>query len=53
MGQDKTMTVSTRDTAAMQFLRRTADQNRLVKVKITFRKSRSKKPTGQAGAFAA
>lgn len=48
------MTDYTRDTASTQFLRRAADQNRVVNVKITtVRKSKDKKPTGQAGAFAA
>jgi hypothetical protein len=54
MVQDRNVTDSTRDTASMQFLRRAADQNRVVNVKTTsVRKSKGKKPTGQAGAFAA
>ena len=48
------MTDSTRDTASMQFLRRAAEQNRVVNVNIsTIRKSKGKKPVGQSGAFAA
>ena len=54
MGQDKNMTDSTRDTASMQFLRRAGDQNWVANAKnTTVRKSKGKKPTGQAGAFAA
>ena len=54
MGQDRTMTDSTRDTASMQFLRRVAEQNRDVNVNITtIRKSKGKKPVGKSGAFAA
>jgi hypothetical protein len=38
----------------MQFLRRTADQGRVVNVKITtVLKNKGRKPTGQKGAFAA
>gem|GEM_PF-3635526 len=38
----------------MQFLRRTADQTRVVNVKITtVLKNKGRKPPGQAGAFAA
>ena len=52
MMRDRSMTDSTRDTAAMQFLRRTADQNEVVNVTLTtVRKNKGKKPTGQAGAF--
>lgn len=48
------MTDSTSDPAAMQFLRRTADKNRVVNAKITtVRKIKANKSTGQAGAFAA
>jgi hypothetical protein len=54
MRQDRIITDSTRDPAAMQFLRRTADQSRVVNVKITtVLKNKGRKPTGQAGAFAA
>ena len=54
MGQDRDMTDSTRDPAALRFLRRAADQNRVVNIKITtVRKNKDKKFTGQAGAFAA
>jgi len=38
----------------MQFVRRGADDNRVVKIKITtVRKVKGKNPTGKAGAFAA
>ena len=54
MRQDRCMTDSTRNPAAMQFLRRTADQSRVVNVKITrVLKNKGRKPPGQAGAFAA
>jgi hypothetical protein len=48
------MTDSTRNPAAMQFLRRTADQSQVENVKITtVLKNKGRKPTGQEGAFAA
>ena len=48
------MTDSTRDPRALRFLRRAADQNRVVNIKITtVRKKKDKKLTGQTGAFAA
>lgn len=48
------MTDSTSDPASMQYLRRTADHNRVVNAKITtVRKIKAKKSTGQAGAFTA
>lgn len=48
------MTDPTCDPAAMQFLRRVADDNQGVKWKVTpVRKDNGKKPTGEAGAFAA
>jgi hypothetical protein len=54
MRQDRAMTDSTRNPAAMQFLRRTADQSRVVNVKITtVLKHKGRKPPGQVGAFAA
>jgi hypothetical protein len=54
MGQNGVMTDPTGDPAAMQFVRRGADDNRVVKIKITtVRKVKGKNPTGKAGAFAA
>ncbi len=54
MWHDGIMTDSTRDPAALRFVRRSADQNSVVNIKITtVRTKKDKKLTGQAGAFAA